>query len=51
MFLLFVFVLVIVYADRFQKGSDALYVNTMAFVQTNETDSVSINLETVSAEI
>lgn len=51
LFLLSAFVLVIVYADKFQKGSDVLYVNAMAFVQTNEADSVSINLETVSAEI
>ena len=52
LFLLFAFVLVIVYADKFQKGTESLYVNTMAFVQTNQDEQVLINLDTViSAEI
>ncbi|HOQ79282.1 MAG TPA: LysM peptidoglycan-binding domain-containing protein [Candidatus Absconditabacterales bacterium] len=51
LFLLFVFVLVIVYADKFQKGPDTLYVNTVAFAQTNSDEQHLINLEYVTAEI
>ncbi len=51
LFLLFAFVLVIVYADKFQKGTETLYINTNAFVQTNQNEQVLISLDTVSAEI
>jgi len=51
LFLLFAFVLVIVYADKFHKGQELLYVNTTTFVQTNNSEQVFINLDTVSAEI
>ena len=51
LFLLFVFVLVIVYADKFQKWPDTLYVNTVAFAQTNSDEQHLINLEYVTAEI
>jgi surface antigen len=40
-----------VYADKFHKGQEVLYVNTAAFVQTNNSEQVLINLDTVSAEI
>jgi len=49
--LLFWFVLVMVYADRFQKGTEQVYVNTMAFAQENVDNWASINLDMVSAEI
>ncbi len=49
--LLFWFVLVIVYADKFQKGNEQVYVNTMAFAQTNNDNWALINLDMVSVEI
>jgi len=48
--LLFWFVLVIVYADKFQKGNEQVYVNTMAFAQTNNDNWALINLDMVSVE-
>lgn len=49
--LLFGFILVIVYADKFQKGPEQVYVNTMAFAQPSNDDWTLINLDMVSAEI
>ncbi len=49
--LLLIFVLVIVYADKFQKGSESFYVNTNTFAQTSESNWILINLETVSVEM
>jgi len=48
---LFLFVVVIGYADRFKKSNDTLYVNTLAFAQTSENDSAYINLDMISVEI
>lgn len=50
-FLLFLFALFIVYADRFQKWWEQLYVNTNQFAQVSKNDNFSINLDVVSAEI
>lgn len=49
--LLFAFVLVIVYADRFQKWADQIYVNTTTFAQKGSYDWASINLDMVSIEL
>jgi len=49
--LLFGFILVMVYADKFQKGTEQVYVNTMAFAQTSNDDWSLINLDMVSVEI
>ncbi|HPC34153.1 MAG TPA: LysM peptidoglycan-binding domain-containing protein [Candidatus Absconditabacterales bacterium] len=51
LFLLFAFVLVIVYADKFQKGPETLYVNTVTFAQVNSDEQHLINLEYITAEI
>ena len=48
---LFLFVVVIGYADRFKKSNDTLYVNTLAFAQTSENNSADINLDMISVEI
>ncbi len=51
MAILFGFILVMVYADKFQKGNEQVYVNTMAFAQTSNDDWALINLDMVSVEI
>ena len=43
--------MVIGYADKFKKSSDVVYVNTLAFAQTADSSSASINLDMVSVEI
>lgn len=48
---LFAFILVIVYADKFQKWVEQVYVNTQAFAQTSNNDWALINLDMVSVEI
>lgn len=48
---LFWFILVIVYADKFQKWVEQVYVNTQTFAQTNNNDWASINLDMVSVEL
>lgn len=48
---LFTFVVVVGYADRFRKSNDTLYVNTLAFAQTADTSTdSSINLEMIAVE-
>jgi len=49
--ILFGFVVVIGYADKFKKSSDAVYINTLAFAQTADSSSATINLDMVSVEI
>ncbi len=49
--ILFIFVLVMVYADKFNKWQEQIYVNTLAFAQTNDHDDAMINLDMVSVEI
>ncbi len=49
--LLFGFVLVMVYADKFQKGTEQVYVNTMAFAQKSIDDWALINLDMVSVGV
>ena len=49
--LLFWFILVIVYADRFQKWVEQVYVNTQTFAQTSNNEWALINLDMVSVEI
>jgi len=49
---LLTFVVVVGYADRFKKGSDTLYVNTLAFAQTADLSAdSSINLEMLAVDV
>ena len=49
--LLLWFVAVIAYADKFKKWTEVLYVNTSAFVQSNDNYGATINLDMVSYEV
>lgn len=50
LFVLAFFVWVIVYADRFSKGSEAVYVSSV-FVETDDTPSETIDLNSIDIEL